>query len=105
MNYHFETETFLTSWKEWKDYRKKVLRKPIKDEQRALNNIFELSQGNEQIAYLIMKRSMDNEYQGLFPLPVNYQMQVAPQGKISQIQQTSNGLLNIIEQMYGSGNK
>lgn len=106
LNYHFDTETFLAMWNEWKDFRKKILKKPIKDEQRALNLINRLSFGNEQIAYQIIQRSIDNEYQGLFPLPINYQNNTtASMGKIAQLQSSSIGADKIIEKMYGQGNQ
>lgn len=75
-NYNFDTETFRLAWEEWKAYRKKVLKKPIKDEQRALNHIFNISGGVEHVAIMIMGRSMDNEYQGLFPLPANMKVSI-----------------------------
>lgn len=66
LNYHFNTETFRAAWEDWKYYRKKILKKPIKEEQRALNALFKESRQDELTAIFMMEFSRDNGYQGLF---------------------------------------
>ena len=102
LKYHFETETFKLAWQDWKNYRKVIKRKPIKDEQRALNHIFRISKGVEQIAVMIMGLSMDNEYQGLFPLPSNMRISIPVQSKISQSLSSAQKADDLIDKMYGS---
>lgn len=66
LNYHFNTETFRAAWEEWKTYRKDIRKKPVKQEQRALNHLYKESRQDERTALFMMEYSMDNDYQGLF---------------------------------------
>lgn len=64
------TEGFMPRWEEWKAYKKEQHRftyKPI-GEQAAIDHLFELSAGNEEIAWLIIKEARANGWKGLFQL-------------------------------------
>lgn len=58
---------FLKKWDEWKEYRK-VSKKPILpiSEQKAINELFKLAGGNENIASEMIDSSIANGWQGLF---------------------------------------
>lgn len=102
LNYHFNTETFRAAWEEWKYYRKKILKKPIKEEQRALNALFKEARQDERAALCMMEFSRDNGYQGLFYRNPNTGIQTPqPQSKVSQNLNNSQQADNLIDQMYG----
>jgi hypothetical protein len=64
---------FLEAWERWKLFKKEQFRftyKPI-GEQAAINNLFELSAGNESLAEAIMKQSIVNGWRGLFDLKIS----------------------------------
>lgn len=64
------TENFIPAWDEWKAFKKEQFRftyKPI-GEKGALEALYELSAGNEQMAHLIIKQSIANGWRGLFDL-------------------------------------
>ena len=62
---------FTTAWANWIQYRKdeKLPKyKTAKSEQSILNGLVKKSGNNESIAILIIEASIENHYQGLFPL-------------------------------------
>jgi hypothetical protein len=64
------SENFIPHWDEWKVYKKEQHRfsyKPI-GEQAAIDRLFELSNGNEETAWLIIKEARANGWKGLFEL-------------------------------------
>ncbi|MDV7696265.1 DUF6291 domain-containing protein [Chryseobacterium soli] len=64
-------EEFITIWDEWKQYRKDRKIKAyaaIKWEQKAIDNLLELSNKDPGIAKEILNYSYRNSYQGFFPL-------------------------------------
>lgn len=64
---------FLTAWDFWKKFKKEQFRfshKPI-GEQVAIDELFEMSNGDEQVAKLIIKQSIVNGWRGLFPIKNN----------------------------------
>ncbi len=65
---------FLPIWTKWKDYRKDSKIKNyagVKWEQIALNKLIELSNNNPKLADEIVNQSIENNYNGLFPLKNN----------------------------------
>ena len=65
------SDAFLEKWQAWKDYRwdeHKFKYKGVFSEQAALMKLNELSAGDEQKAWLIIKQSMEGPWKGLFPL-------------------------------------
>lgn len=65
---------FLPVWNKWKEYRKDKKMKNYagpKWEQIALNKLIEISNNNPTIANEIVNQSIENNYQGLFPLKNN----------------------------------
>lgn len=69
LNYHFDTETFLAAWQQWKEWRKAELRlkyKSVIGEQMALTHLFNESDGTEENAILLINRSMGNGWRGFF---------------------------------------
>lgn len=65
------SEQFLQTWILWKDYKKKEHRflfKSIESEQAALNELVNLSEGNEKTAQLIIHQSLAHGWKGLFKL-------------------------------------
>jgi len=64
------TKNFIPAWDEWKAFKKEQFRfsyKPI-GEKGALEALYELSAGNEQMAHAIIKQSIANGWRGLFDL-------------------------------------
>ena len=64
------TENFIPRWDEWKAFKKeqhKFTYKPI-GEQAAIDHLYELSAGNEEYAWAIIKQSRTNGWKGLFDL-------------------------------------
>lgn len=58
-------------WNEWNDYRRAQKIKKwarLIDEQRAVNNLINLSNGNIEIAKKVILQSIENGYTGLFEL-------------------------------------
>lgn len=65
----WNTDSFLTIWKSWKEYRKSLDRFQYKDgtsEQAALVKLSKLSNGIESMAIEIIKESMSNGWKGFF---------------------------------------
>jgi DNA-binding transcriptional regulator YhcF (GntR family) len=65
---------FLPVWNKWKEYRKDKKMKNYagqKWEQIALNKLIEISNNKPTIANEIVNQSIENNYQGLFPLKNN----------------------------------
>ena len=70
--YPYNSENFLHYWNVWKDYRKEI-RKPIKgeiSEQAALMKLGRMA-STEEAAIKIILQSIENGWQGLFPLKNN----------------------------------
>lgn len=71
LNFHFDTENFKTQWQLWKVYRKKKHKFTYFDdesEQKALTELFNLSNKDEKTAMLIIRQSIDNGWKGFFEL-------------------------------------
>lgn len=65
------SEKFLDQWVIWKNYKKtehKFLFKSIESEQASLNELVNLSNGNEEAAKKIILQSMAKGWKGLFEL-------------------------------------
>jgi hypothetical protein len=65
---------FLEKWQLWKDYRwdeHKFKYKGVFSEQAALMKLNDLSGGDEEKAWKIIKQSMEGPWRGLFPLHEN----------------------------------
>jgi len=66
----WETETFKAAWREWLDYRwaqHKFHYKRAQDEQIAIHQLQNHSNGNEPLAIHIIATSIANGWRGLFP--------------------------------------
>src|ERR1700743_617905 len=64
------SEPFLSTWELWKEYKKeewKFQYKSVLSEQAAINLLVRLSGGDEKMAAAIIRQSMENRWQGLFP--------------------------------------
>lgn len=64
-------EEFIKAWNYWKIYKKEQFNfsyKPI-GEQYAIDDLYELSEGNDNTAKLIIKQSISKGWRGLFALP------------------------------------
>lgn len=71
INMVFNSENFLNEWNNWKEYKKHQHRfvfKTSDSEQKSLNNLYELSKGNEFDAIKIMNQSIANGWKGFFEL-------------------------------------
>ncbi len=71
LNFHFDTENFKSQWKLWKVYKNKKHKFTYFDEeseQKALTELFNLSNQNEKTATLIIRQSIDEGWKGLFEL-------------------------------------
>ena len=65
------SDDFKTRWEEWKTYKQKQFSfkfKHLQSEQAAINELFNLSEGNEEKANLIIQQSMAKGWKGLFQL-------------------------------------
>lgn len=65
------SEAFTPIWELWKKYKAEEWQFTYKStitEQMALNNLAELSGGDESMAIRIVKQSMGNKWKGLFEL-------------------------------------
>lgn len=65
------SDSFLPLWKGWLDYKKiehKFRYKSIKSEQTAINGLYKLCNGDEEIAAKIMEQSVINGWKGFFAL-------------------------------------
>jgi|ERR1700743_840992 len=87
------SEPFLSTWELWKEYKKeewKFQYKSVLSEQAAINLLVRLSGGDEKMAAAIIRQSMENRWQGLFPyknLTTNFKgngQQSANPGKTSR---------------------
>jgi hypothetical protein len=79
---------FQNLWEEWIDYKKEEHRdkyKSTKTEQKAIDNLVKLSEGNYKIAEEIVNNSIANKYKGLFK-PIHNTQKQAPKNKIEQYQ-------------------
>lgn len=64
------SEEFMVAWNYWKGFKKEQFRfsyKPM-GEQHAIDDLFEISNGDEQVAKLIIKQSIVKGWRGLFEL-------------------------------------
>lgn len=64
------SEEFLIAWNYWKAFKKEQFRfvyKPM-GEQAAIDDLFEISKGDEQTAKLIIKQSLVKGWRGLFEI-------------------------------------
>ena len=71
LNFHFDTENFKSQWKLWKVYKNKKHKFTYFDEeseQKALTELFNLSNQNEKTATLISRQSIDKGWKGFFEL-------------------------------------
>lgn len=78
------TDTFLPRWEDWKEFKKEQFRftyKP-KGEQAAIDDLFELSAGNEEYAWAIIKQSKAKGWKGLFDLKKQFNGNTA--GRITE---------------------
>lgn len=65
------TESFLLTWDLWKQYKKEEFKFSYKSsltEQTAIDHLFEISNGKEDVAIAIVKQSIGNGWKGLFEL-------------------------------------
>ncbi len=64
---------FVANWKEWVDFRIKLKKKfvDIDAQQKAVNQLIKLSEGNKLVAVEIINKSIANSWQGLFKLPLH----------------------------------
>jgi hypothetical protein len=69
LNNPFSTE-FLEAWEDWKLFKKEQFRFSYKPrgEQAAMDDLFEISLGDESIAKAIIKQSKAKGWRGLFEL-------------------------------------
>ena len=98
---------FLPIWTKWKDYRKDSKIKNyagVKWEQIALNKLIELSNNNPKLADEIVNQSIENNYNGLFPLKNNsYGNTKTPTNKFNSNQsQTRTGRQILAERLINS---
>jgi hypothetical protein len=64
------SEAFMEAWEDWKLFKKEEYRfyyKP-RGEQAAIDDLFEISHGDEAVARLIIKQSKAKGWKGLFYL-------------------------------------
>jgi hypothetical protein len=84
----YPSSEFQNLWDEWIDYKKEEHRdkyKSTKTEQKAIDNLVKLSEGNYKIAEEIVNNSIANKYKGLFK-PIHNTQKQAPKNKIEQYQ-------------------
>ncbi len=84
----YPSSEFQNLWEEWIDYKKEEHRdkyKSTKTEQKAIDNLIKLSEGNYKIAEEIVNNSIANKYKGLFK-PIHNTQKQAPKNKIEQYQ-------------------
>jgi len=70
---HPFSEKFIPRWEKWKAFKKEQFRftyKPI-GEEGALNKLYRLSGGNEDIAFEIIEEAIANGWKGFFELKNN----------------------------------
>jgi len=81
----FTSQAFAELWQEWKSYRTAQFRKRYaspKSEAAALKHLLSLSGGSEPVATAIIRQSMGNTWQGLFPLRADSVPATAPVKKM-----------------------
>lgn len=84
----YPSSEFQNLWDEWIDYKKEEHRdkyKSTKTEQKAIDNLVKLSEGNYKIAEEIVNNSIANKYKGLFK-PIHNTQKQASKNKIEQYQ-------------------
>lgn len=72
--YPFDSENFFNAWGLWLAYRREI-KKPIKgiiSYQAQLRKLSRLANLDEEKAIAIIEQSIENTWQGLFQLKINY---------------------------------
>jgi len=66
----FDSSAFTTAWDEWIQYRKerKIPKYVPTGLKRTFTNLLKISGNNELVAIEIINQSIEQNYQGLFPL-------------------------------------
>lgn len=66
----FEGQAFSTAWNEWIQYRKekKIPKYVPTGLKKTFTNLIKISGNNESVAIEIINQSMEQNYQGLFPI-------------------------------------
>lgn len=91
------SSAFFEEWEYWKSFKKEQFRftyKPI-GEQAAIDNLFEISCGNEETAKAIIKQSISNGWRGLFELKTSIN------GTVKAITQKPNPTGNVAPGGFG----
>ena len=96
----FASVSFQPILYEWICYRKEIKKsfKSIKSVQAAYKQLYELSDGNPQIANKIVEQSIASSWQGLFPLKQNdnnrdYNKQRKEKGAVESLFDAANVIL------------
>jgi hypothetical protein len=101
------TEAFMPTWELWKEYKQeewKFQYKSVLSEQAAINLLVRLSSGDEKMAAAIIRQSMENRWQGLFPyknLTSNVKSNGQKTGNNSQT--TRESVNNAYDKRFGGG--
>lgn len=71
----FESDLFKTAWDEWLEFRKqrKIPKYVPIGLKRTFTHLLKISENNEVTAIAIINQSIEQSYQGLFPLKNNSQ--------------------------------
>ncbi len=94
------SETFLTTWQLWKDFRwqeHKFKYKGCISEQLALVQLAQKADKDEQIAIQIIHQSIEHCWSGLYPLKTSN----TKNGKEKQPNQTRSELNDLYNQRFG----
>jgi hypothetical protein len=91
------SEAFMESWEDWKLFKKEQFRFSYKPrgEQAAIDDLFEISAGNEAFAKAIIKQSKAKGWRGLFEL------KTSPYGTNKAIPQKPNPTGNVPSGGFG----
>jgi hypothetical protein len=84
----FSDQFLTTAWETWKKFKKEQHRftyKGLISEQAALNELVEMSLGDEVVAFEIIKQSIAKGWQGLFPIKKTFNGQQQQTGAKSGI--------------------
>lgn len=96
-------ESFKEAWDKWKAFKKEQFRftyKPM-GEQGALDDLFDISGGDEGVAKLIIKQSLVKGWRGLFPIKDLKNGQ--PDSKNGQSAFSRQGVNSVFNSRYGNG--
>lgn len=100
------SDSFLPSWELWKEYKLREFRFAYRSEmsqQAAINELVELSGGDEGVAGKIIKQSMAMGWKGLFELKT---LKIVPGGKSKQADSgaaTRESVNNELNQRFAGG--